>query len=117
MSPSVKKHSRGNLTLLIRYRFIADCPKLHNLLTLVDRLDFICKRKGKSISVTKNKKKYEKKIFSMVYRELFIQENHSQWLTSGTKYGRIVADEWVSRWVDLFADRLLNIYRLSIEFF
>ena len=49
------------LTLPIRHRFIADCRKMHNLLTLVDRLDFICKRKRKSISVTKNKK-----IFSMV---------------------------------------------------
>ena len=30
---------------------------MYNLLTLVDRLDFICKRKRKSISVTKKKSK------------------------------------------------------------
>ena len=30
---------------------------MYNLLALVDRLDFICKRKRKSISVTKKKKK------------------------------------------------------------
>ena len=45
------------LTLPLRYWFIADIRKMYNLLTLVDRLHFICKRKRKSISVTKNKKK------------------------------------------------------------
>ena len=45
------------LTLPIRYRFLADCPKMHNLLTLVDQLYFICKRKRKSISVTEKVKK------------------------------------------------------------
>ena len=34
---------------------------MYNLLTLVDWLDFICKRKRKSISVTKNFKKTSKK--------------------------------------------------------
>ena len=66
---------------------------------------------------TSYKKKNLKKIFGMVYSELFIKENHSQWRTSGTKYRCIVADVWVSPWVGLFADSLLNIYRLSIEFF
>ena len=41
------------LTLPIRYRFTADCPKLHNLLTLADRLDFICKRKDVNLSYEK----------------------------------------------------------------
>ena len=33
---------------------------MYNLLTLLDRLDFICKRKGKSILVIKKKKKNKK---------------------------------------------------------
>ena len=36
---------------------------MYNLLTLVDRLDFICKRKRKSISVMRKKKKKSKKIY------------------------------------------------------
>ena len=100
------------LTLPIRYRFIADCRKMHNLLTLVDQLDFICKRKRKSISVTKKKKKSKKK--SLVwFRASYL---YGKIIHSG-KYSCIVADVWVSRWVGLFADRLLNIYHLSIEFF
>ena len=35
--------------------------KMYDLLTLVDRLDFVCKSKRKSISVTKNLKKKSKK--------------------------------------------------------
>ena len=46
-----------SLTLPIWYRFLANFPKMHNLLTLVDQFDFICKRKSKSISVTKKVKK------------------------------------------------------------
>ena len=34
---------------------------MYNLLTLVGRLDFICKRKRKSISVTKKKNEKKKK--------------------------------------------------------
>ena len=51
--------SKFVLTLKIRYRFTADCRKMHNLLTPVDRLDFVCKRKRKSISVMKNKREKE----------------------------------------------------------
>ena len=29
----------------------------------------------------------------------------------------LVNDAWVSQWVGLFADRIMNIYHLSIEFF
>ena len=49
------------LTLPLRYSFISHSRKMYNLLTLVDRLDFICKRKRKSISVMKKKKKKSKK--------------------------------------------------------
>ena len=45
------------LTFPLRYWFIADSHKMYNLLTLVDRLHFICKSKRKSISVMKKKKK------------------------------------------------------------
>ena len=50
-----KRTGISTLTLPIRYRLIDDCRKMHNLLTLVDQLDFICKTKRKSISVTKKK--------------------------------------------------------------
>ena len=66
------------LTLPLRYRFISNSRKMYNLLTLVDRLDFICKRKRKSILVTKNEKKNLKKIFTVFESELFIPENCSQ---------------------------------------
>ena len=54
---------------------------MYNLLTLVDQLDFICKRGSRSQSRKINKK--SKKIFTMVESELFIQENHSQWAKKG----------------------------------
>ena len=61
--------------------FISNSLKIYNLLTLVDQLDFIYKRKRKLISVTK--KKILKKIFTVVESELFIQENHCQWARKG----------------------------------
>ena len=48
---------------------------MYNLLTLVDRLDFIAKERG--IGLSYEKKKNLKKSFTMVESELFIQENHS----------------------------------------
>ena len=63
------------LTLTLRYRVISDSRKMYNLLTLVDRLDFICKRKSKSLLVTKKKKK---KKLTVIESELFIPENRSQ---------------------------------------
>ena len=70
---------------------------MYNLLTLVDQLDFICKRKRKSKS-RKMKKKNLKKIFTMVESELFIQENRSQWPGGGTKYKPPLTQASVSRW-------------------
>ena len=74
------------LTLPLRYWFIADSCKMYNLLTLVDRLDFVCKRKRKLISDTKNKKKNLKKIFTMVESELFIA--YRKIILSGREVGR-----------------------------
>ena len=51
---------------------------MYKLLTLVDRLDFLCKRKRKSILVTKNEKK---KIKSLL------------WLRAGYLYRKIVLSD------------------------
>ena len=72
---------------------------MYNLLTLVDRLDFICKRKRKSVLVTKNEKnKNLKKIFTMFESKLFIPENRSQWPGGGTKYKLSLTQALASRW-------------------
>ena len=68
------------LTLPLRYRFISDSRKMYNLLTLVDRLDFICKRKSKPIIVTKNKKIY-------IYKQSLI------WLRASYLYRKIVLSD------------------------
>ena len=68
---SVSYHCVKPFPPVLIYSRHPDSHKMYNLLTLVDQLHFICKRK-KSISVTKKKKN-----FTMVERELFIRENHS----------------------------------------
>ena len=69
--------SCSGLTLPLRYLIISDSRKMYNLLTLVDRLDFTCKRKRKSILVTKNEKKKSKKIFTMVERVIYTEKSFS----------------------------------------
>ena len=88
---------------------------MYNLFTLVDRLDFICKRKRKSTSVTE--KKNVKKILTVVKSELFIREIHSQWLGGETKYSRILTEAWGLSVGGPFTETMMNIYRLSIAFF
>ena len=68
-----------SLTLPLRYWIISDSRKMYNLLTLVDRLDFICKRKRKSILVAKNEKKRKKKSLlwlraSYLYRKIVLSD-------------------------------------------
>ena len=47
----------AKLTLPLRYRFVADSRKMYNLLTLMDRLHFICKERGSRSQLRKIKKK------------------------------------------------------------
>ena len=50
---------------------------MYNLLTLVDRLDFICKRERKSISVTKKQKKFKSLLWlraSYLYRIIILSD-------------------------------------------
>ena len=55
-------------------------------------------QKKEEVDLSHEKKKNEKKFFTMVESELFIQENHSQLPGGGTMYSRIVTEAWISRW-------------------
>ena len=50
---------------------------MYSLLTLVDRLDFICKRKRKSISVTKKKKKSKKNLYHGLEGVIYTRKSFS----------------------------------------
>ena len=58
---------------------------MYNPLTLVDRLDFVCKRKRKSISVTKKKNKESKKKSLLSLRASYL---YNKFIVSGQEGGR-----------------------------
>ena len=66
----------AGLTLPIRYWFIADSRKVYYLLTLVDRLDFICKRKEVYLSYEKWKKK-KKNLYYGLERVIYTGKSFS----------------------------------------
>ena len=103
-SASYSYHRNVALTLPLRYWVISDSRKMYNLLTLVDRVDFICKRKRKSILIMKNEKKsllclratylYRKIILSDPVERRSVsrhstQASDSRWVVSSTRRWRI----------------------------